>query len=205
MRRLCYGRGVKETIGARAIARDAVTTRIAGVALDLFEERGFAAVTMEDVARSAGVSVRSVHRYFPSKEDLVVGDPTPTAVQVEQAFAASAADGPVWSALRAAFEPLVRRAESNRVDGRRVLRIVASTGSLRARNLEKHIAWAERLVPLVADRLEGAPSQSSQLRAQSIVHMAIACFDVALTAWARDEDADVRALLDHAFESATRL
>lgn len=191
--------------GARAIARNAVTGRIASTALDLFTERGFAAVTMDDVARAAGVSVRSVHRYFPSKEDLVIGDPAPTAVLVERAFAASDPARSVWAALRDAFAPLVEQANSNQANGRRVLRIVATTDTLRARNLEKHIAWAERLVPLVAARLDAAPTAGSALQAQTIVHMAIACFDVALNAWAHDEHARLGVLLDQAFDSATRL
>ena len=198
---------MNETIGARAIARDAVTTRIASAALDLFAERGFAAVTMDDVARAAGVSVRSVHRYFPSKEDLVIGDPAPTALLVEQAFAASDPARPVWAALREAFEPLVQQATSNHVNGRRVLGIIATTDTLRARNLEKHIVWAERLTPLVAARLQSSPRprRGSALQAQAIVHMAIACFDVALNAWSRDKGADVGVLLDDAFDSSTRL
>lgn len=196
---------MNQVAGARAIARDAVTTRVASTALDLFAEHGFAAVTMDDVARAAGVSVRSVHRYFPSKEDLVIGDPAPTAILVEQAFAASDPTRPVWATLREAFEPLVQRAASNRVNGRTVLRIIATTDTLRARNLEKHLAWAERLTPLVAARIGGSPPRSSALQAQAIVHMAIACFDVALNAWAHDEGADLGVLLDEAFDSAALL
>lgn len=43
-------------------------------ALDLFDERGFAAVTIEQVAAAAGVSPSSVYRYFGTKEGLVVQD-----------------------------------------------------------------------------------------------------------------------------------
>jgi len=43
-------------------------------ALDLFDERGFGAVTIEEVAAAAGVSASSVYRYFGTKEGLVVAD-----------------------------------------------------------------------------------------------------------------------------------
>jgi len=43
-------------------------------ALDLFDERGFSAVTIEQVAAAAGVSPSSVYRYFGTKEGLVVFD-----------------------------------------------------------------------------------------------------------------------------------
>jgi AcrR family transcriptional regulator len=41
------------------------------VALSLFEQRGFDAVTMDGVARAAKVSRRTLFRLFPSKSDLV--------------------------------------------------------------------------------------------------------------------------------------
>jgi AcrR family transcriptional regulator len=43
-------------------------------ALDLFEERGFDAVTIEAVAAAAQVSPSSIYRYFKTKEGLLVAD-----------------------------------------------------------------------------------------------------------------------------------
>lgn len=43
-------------------------------ALDLFDERGFASVKIEDVAEAAGVSASSIYRYFGTKEGLIVAD-----------------------------------------------------------------------------------------------------------------------------------
>ena len=42
-------------------------------ALDLVEEKGFAAVTTEEIAARAGVSARTFFNYFPSKEAAVIG------------------------------------------------------------------------------------------------------------------------------------
>jgi AcrR family transcriptional regulator len=50
---------------------EADTRHIAQVALHLFERQGFEAVTMEDVARAASVSRRTLFRHFPAKADLV--------------------------------------------------------------------------------------------------------------------------------------
>lgn len=44
------------------------------VSLDLFEERGFDAVTIEEIADAAEVSARSIYRYFQTKEGLILRD-----------------------------------------------------------------------------------------------------------------------------------
>jgi AcrR family transcriptional regulator len=46
---------------------------LARVAVSLFAERGFAAVTMDEIAVACGVSRRTLFRYYPSKSDLVWG------------------------------------------------------------------------------------------------------------------------------------
>ena len=48
--------------------------RIQEVALDLFDERGFDRVTIEQIAEKAEVSPSSVYRYFGTKEQLVLHD-----------------------------------------------------------------------------------------------------------------------------------
>ena len=60
--------------GLRERKRTAAMYRIQSVALDLFEERGFEAVTVEEIAEVSEVSPSSVYRYFGTKEQLVLWD-----------------------------------------------------------------------------------------------------------------------------------
>ncbi|WP_062301934.1 TetR family transcriptional regulator [Demequina subtropica] len=167
--------------GTRAIARDAVRARISEVAVDLFDEHGFDNVTVEQIAAAVGVSPRSVHRYFPAKEDTVIGDPAGWGEHVRDQLVARPSDEPIWDALLASYEALLATPGRNEAQGRKAMRILGSTPALRARNLEKHLLWAHLLTPIVAERLEG---DHRGLRAEAIVQASLACFDIALTAWA---------------------
>lgn len=46
------------------------TARIQGAALELFSERGFGSVTVDEIARSAGVGVATLYRRWPDKAAL---------------------------------------------------------------------------------------------------------------------------------------
>ena len=198
----CYNGVVSDTNteprpGLRDITRDAVRARIAAVAVARFDADGFEHVTVEQVAAEAGISARSFHRYFPAKEDAVIGDPRRHRAALANAFRARPTDEPVWTALREAFAEMLDRGGDDPETGRRSVRVMTSTPSLRARNLEKHQAWAEVLTPLVVERIDGA---GRELRARTIVQASLACFDVAITTWATEAEDDVVGLLRRAFD-----
>lgn len=64
-----------ETVGHDAGRRDKNRLRTRGqlnsAAIYLFAERGYDNTSVEDVAEAAGISVRTLFRYFTSKEDIV--------------------------------------------------------------------------------------------------------------------------------------
>ncbi len=60
--------------GLRERKRLAAMLRIQAVALDMFEERGFEAVTVEEIADASDVSPSSVYRYFGAKEQILLWD-----------------------------------------------------------------------------------------------------------------------------------
>lgn len=176
----------------RELTREAVRHHIAQLALDLFSEHGFEQVTVEQIAAAAGISPRSFHRYFTAKEDAVLGDATRWADALRSALLQRPAAESPWEALHAAFATIVSLPESDEESGRRRMRLVTDTPSLRARNTEKHVLWARMLTPVIEDRLSGA---NRSVRAEAIVQAALVCFDVALSAWSRADDG--LAAVDH--------
>lgn len=185
--------------GLRDITREAVRARIAAVAVARFDEDGFDAVTVEQLAAEVGISARSFHRYFASKEDAVIGDPGRHRGALAAAFADRPADEAVWTSLREAFVDMMLRADEDPEPGRRSVRVMLSTPSLRARNLEKHLAWADTLTPLVAERLRSSGGSDPDLAAAALVQAALGCFDVAIGRWATT-DQDAPSVLRQAFD-----
>jgi AcrR family transcriptional regulator len=181
----------------RDITREAVGARISAVAIDLFAEHGFDNVTVEEIAAAVGISARSFHRYFPAKEDAVIGDQTRLGQIVCRAFAERPSEEPIWTSLHHAFQAVFAEPEALDERAKRTMRVLNSTASLRARSLEKHLLWARLLTPLVADRLE---DDQHHLRAQTLVQASLVCLDVTLTTWAEDgQTATVKELLAQSF------
>ncbi|QFG23381.1 TetR/AcrR family transcriptional regulator [Actinomadura sp. WMMB 499] len=87
-------------------------------ALDLFDERGFDAVTIEEIAAAAEVSPSSVYRYFGTKEGLLVADEFDTMNSEAIAEIMDPAD-PVGSLLQAVVRYESRSDEPAGPDGTR--------------------------------------------------------------------------------------
>src|SRR5271163_3702799 len=60
------------TVSGWDLRREDTTSRLRQIALELFVRRGYANVSVDDIAAAAGVSARTFHRYFPSKQDVLL-------------------------------------------------------------------------------------------------------------------------------------
>lgn len=68
--------------------RAELLSQIQDTAYRLFAERGFAAVTTEDVAAAAGISISTYFRYAPTKEDLLVAPLRQTVAEIVGSYGA---------------------------------------------------------------------------------------------------------------------
>ncbi|WP_030160517.1 TetR family transcriptional regulator [Glycomyces sp. NRRL B-16210] len=78
---------MRERQGLREQKRRAAMRRVQDAALGLFDEHGFEAVTIEQIAAAAEVSPSSVYRYFATKEGIVLYDPNEIALEAPIASA----------------------------------------------------------------------------------------------------------------------
>jgi AcrR family transcriptional regulator len=184
--------------GLREITRQTVQAQIAEKAMALFVEHGFDETTIEQIASAVGISSRSVSRYFPTKEDMVVGNLLQVGRDVAAALAARPADEDPWVALRHALRVSVQSILSSGT-GAQAAAMMAKTPALRAALVRKHAYWHELLVPDISARL-GDDADAGQVRAHAIVAAALAFLDVAVIAWTQgDATESLDDLLDTAF------
>lgn len=67
------------------VLKPEVRERILRAALAAFARGGFAATTMSEIARDAGMAVANLYRYYPSKEELFAAAlPEPTVARFER-------------------------------------------------------------------------------------------------------------------------
>jgi AcrR family transcriptional regulator len=83
---------VDATHGLRERKKLRTREAIIDAALDLFEQKGFDATTVEDIAAAADVSPRTFFRYFESKLALIMARSTTKHVSLGPALAARPAD-----------------------------------------------------------------------------------------------------------------
>jgi len=143
-------------------------------AMRLFEEQGYAATTVDQIAEAADVSQSTFFRYFPTKEEVVLTDDYDPPMIAE--LRAQPPDvGPVEAirrSIRAIYDQLTP--EEWDQEGRRQL-LIQSVPELRARNAEQYARIIGLLGSAVAERA-GLPADdfSSRVLAGAVIGAALA-------------------------------
>ena len=182
-----------ETTGLRARKKLRTRQTIERVALDLIEEGGFDATTIDNIAAAADIAPRTFFHYFPSKEDVVLADYTIRLDRIVEALKAGPTDKPPWIALREAFLTVGADYEAQRPNLLRRFRIIQSAPSVAARNLQLQASWEDAVTNAVSDWLGLDPD--FDIRPRLIAGAALAAMQASLRRWLTD-DGDSR-LPDH--------
>ncbi|MGW6934231.1 TetR/AcrR family transcriptional regulator [Lentzea sp. NPDC054927] len=109
--------------GLRERKKAATKVALGDAAWSLCVEHGYDRVTVEQIARTAGVSLRTFFNYFSSKEEAVMAGDTVMAETLVREFAARPLDESVLVALREALHSVYpRHVDLERLRGLRELR-----------------------------------------------------------------------------------
>jgi AcrR family transcriptional regulator len=178
-------------IGLRERKKVATRLAIAHAALALFEERGYDATTVDDIAAAANVSRRTFFRYFAGKDEVFIVDPEGKLRALHVALADGPPDEPTIDALRRGilalaatyFDPELVRTEA---------RIAHREPAIAAAGLAYQVRWEDALAQEVADDLR--VDVNLDPRPRIVAHAAVAILRAGAASWlagsGRGEPAD---------------
>ncbi len=161
---------------------------IAHAAAELFATRGPEATTAEEIARRAGVALRTFYRYFRSKQDAV-GPLLTVGADRWRALLAQAPPGAApGPALRQAVEEALATPDPQAVEAllrtRGLLRAAADDPALRAVWYRVNQESEELLVPVIARLADG---RREPLEVRLIAAAATDAIRIALETWSGTE------------------
>lgn len=186
--------------GLRAAHKARTRLAIEDAAWRLFAERGFDDVTLAEVAGAAGVGLRTVFRYFPTKDRLLDGGHGEILAAAAAALAAVPTDTRLSDVLRGAAEDVVRTYTSDPDRARVRAELARTDAAAAARQLALDADWAALLTAEIARRLPAAANGpgDGDLRAAVLAGAVMGAIRGALSAWLARPGADPVRLVDDA-------
>jgi len=182
----------------RARARRALRGEITSQALALISERGFDAVTADELAEAVGVSRRTLFRLFASKDDIVVAAFDNLGDDAMAALRERPTEEAPWTALRHTLGAAAARLEERPATFFELHGVIAQTPALRRRLLEQRDGWRAAFAQELAGR---AGAAREELACELLATAATGAFDVATEMWARTGGRRrLSRLLDDSFE-----
>jgi mycofactocin system transcriptional regulator len=193
------GRVMRKSSGARLGRRPSTTQdHITDVALELFATRGFDEVSVDDVARAAGIARRTLFRYYPSKNAIPWGDFDAHLDHLRALLADADPAVSLGDALRTAllafnsFDP----AETTR--HRRRMHLILKTHALQAHSMTMYAGWRTVVAEFVARRRGEKPGS---LVPQTVAWTALGVALSAYEYWLADESVSLADALGESFDT----
>ncbi|NMO54740.1 TetR family transcriptional regulator [Actinoplanes sp. TBRC 11911] len=164
--------------GLRERKKAKTRSAIRETAMRLFEEQGYAATTVDQIAEEAEVSQSTFFRYFPTKEDVVLTDdydPLMVAAIRRQASDVH----PIDAVIVAMTEVFGEMSADDLAAEQRRQRIFAAVPELRARVLQQTVLVVGMFAEVIAERQGLAKDDfSSRVLAGAIVGAVLAVVPV---------------------------
>jgi AcrR family transcriptional regulator len=156
---------------------------IRATALRLISQRGYDAVSVEDIAKEAGVSRTTFFSYFPSKEAVAFDFDPQELAQWRALLADDSNDAPLWEALTDLFVDVAKLLPEWLPVQKRVLEecpglIHTARGTCDSFAPDLR-AWIVRRLP-----------DGDDLKATLVLNTALAAFITAIEAWDPDDPFD---------------
>jgi len=179
--------------GARAAGNKttAIRQRVVDEALGLFLARGFESVSMTELAEAAGISRRTLFRYFATKDDIVFQ----SVDALEGAFMRArlkSGDGPrdPVQRLKWAYLALIEEEELSGDAARIKTRLIFDTPALARRMHQGLDTWQREFAMILAEQADAQGDAAFQIHAQ--VTAVSTLYTTAFRRWADDDRNSLR-------------
>jgi len=183
---------------ARVGRRRSTTPRdIADVAIELFTVRGFAEVSVDDVAQAAGIARRTLFRYYASKNAIPWGDFDTHLAHLRDLLDKVDPRVPLGESLRAALLAFNTFDESESIRHRQRMRVILQTAELQAYSMTMYAGWREVIAEFVARR---SGAKTTDLLPQTVAWTMLGVALSAYEHWLGDESVPLPQALGNAFD-----
>lgn len=165
---------------------------ISHVGLELFTRQGFDATTVEEVAAAAGISRRTLFRYFESKNDVPWGDFDHELRRMRRFLAALPAQTPLADGLRWALLDFNTFPPEEAAYHRQRMQLLLTVPALQAHSTLKYAGWRAVVAEHVSTRTgEHQTDHHPRTVAWLLLGVALAAYEQ----WLADDSADLLELL----------
>jgi len=177
--------------------RSTTPEHITDVALELFTARGFAEVSVDDVAQAAGISRRTLFRYYASKNAILWGDFEAHLAHLQDLLDNVDPKVRMGEALRTALLAFNTFDECETVRHRQRMRVILETAELQAYSMTMYAGWREVIAGFVAHRLSVKTTDPlPQTVAWTMLGVALSAYEH----WLSNESVTLPEALGNAFD-----
>lgn len=177
--------------------RSTTPRHITDVAIELFTARGFAEVSVDDVARAAGISRRTLFRYYVSKNAIPWGEFDAHLARLRDLLDNVDPRVALGEALRTALLAFNTFDESETVRHRQRMRVILQTPELQAYSMTMYAGWREVIAAFVARR---SSAKTTDLLPQTVAWTLLGVALSAYEHWLSDESVPLPTALGNAFD-----
>lgn len=168
------------------------------ISLELFIERGFDAVTVDDIAAAAGIGRRTLFRYFPSKNDLPWGEFELLLDEMRRHLASIPDDVPLFVAIRDAVITFNTYPDEELAHHRDRMSLLFTVPTLAAHGALRYREWRDVIAEFAARRLDLDPAS---IAPQTIGWSFLAASLVGYEQWLATPGASLTRILETAHET----
>ena len=152
-------------MGLRERKKDQTRLQLLEAALELIGRQGFEDTTISQIATAVDISSRTVLRYFPTKEDVIVSWVEDGMALFLATLEQRPSDEPAHLSLLASAREMLKSYQARADFYLTIERVIASSSGISARKQEMSAALGEKVSKVLASRVSarGKPSMEINL------------------------------------------